>query len=66
MTTINPDKLYRSTEVMDLLGCRPTKFWALVKAGTFECKKFGGSAVVPGYSLKAFMESLPAHEPKAA
>lgn len=66
MLTINPDKLYRSHEVMDLIGCKNTKFWSLVKEGAFECRRMGGSAVVPGHSLKAFMESLPASGHKAA
>lgn len=58
-TTINPDRLYRSHEVMHLLGCRNTKFWALVKSGAFECHRLGGSVVVSGESLKAFVNSLP-------
>lgn len=67
MLTINPDKLYRSHEVMNLIGCKNTKFWSLVKSGAFECRRMGGSAVVPGHSLKAFIESLPAaNDHKAA
>ncbi len=59
MNTINPDKLYRSGEVRDLIGCGNTKFWALVKSGAFECRRMGGSIVIPGYSLRAFIETLP-------
>lgn len=67
MNTINPDKLYRSGEVRDLIGCGNTKFWSLAKSGAFECRKLGGSVVVPGYSIRAFIESLPlVNEPKAA
>lgn len=59
MNTINPDKLYRSGEVRDLIGCGNTKFWSLVKSGAFECRRMGGSIVIPGYSLRAFIEALP-------
>lgn len=66
MNTINSAKLYRSREVMDLIGCRNTKFWSLVKAKAFETRKMGGSLVVPGASLKAFVEGLPPASPRAA
>lgn len=53
------DKLYRPREAQDILGCRNTKFWALVKAGAFETRKLGGSTVVPGHALRAFIQALP-------
>ncbi|HQT83858.1 MAG: hypothetical protein B7Z58_01780 [Acidiphilium sp. 37-64-53] len=67
MQTLVDDKLYRPSEVQSLIGCKNTKFYALVKAGAFEVRRLGGSTVIPGKSLRAFIESLPlVNEPKAA
>ncbi len=50
---------YRPAEAQKEIGVKNTKFWALVKEGRLETKKIGRATVVPGKSLKEFVENLP-------
>ncbi len=66
MTQFNPDKLYRTTEARELLGCGNTKLWALIGAGELDCRKLGKNAMITGASIAALIDRLPRYQPKHA
>jgi excisionase family DNA binding protein len=66
MTSLNPDKLYKTTEARELLGCGNTTLWKLIGNGELECRKLGRAAMIPGSSIAALIERLPRHLPKLA
>ncbi|GAN79027.1 MerR family transcriptional regulator [Acidocella aminolytica] len=51
--------LHRPAEVQNALGIKHSKFWELVKSGSFETRKIGRATLVTNESLKAFVASLP-------
>ncbi len=51
--------LYRPGEAQAALGVKHSKFWELVRAGSFDVRKLGRSTFITAESLRRFAESLP-------
>lgn len=50
--------LYRPAEAQAALGIKHSKFWMLVKAGSFDIRKMGNTTFVTAESLRRFADSL--------
>ena len=55
-SSIDNARLYRRKVVQQYIGIGETKFYELVKRGEIETRKIGAATVVPGYSLRRFIE----------
>ena len=57
--TADSKLLYRPREAQAALGVKHSKFWELMKAGTFDVRKLGRSTFITAESLRRFAENLP-------
>jgi excisionase family DNA binding protein len=55
---VQPERLYRPREVMDLLGIGQTRLYELLKRGELKRCKVGASTRIPASSIAAWQAKL--------
>jgi hypothetical protein len=61
-----PKTAYTVNEFLTSFGIGRTKFYELVNAGDIKCRRNGGRTIILATDAIAWVEGLPALEPKKA
>jgi hypothetical protein len=61
-----PELAYRFTDFLRKAGISRTKAYDEINAGRLRARKRGSSTIITAADAKAYLDSLPALEPKAA